>query len=244
MQPLAAPRVDRDGASAGADYTALEVGAALLTHRYEVFRHELHRIVAGVWTIAADATPLVHACTIKYDRWATNFMRSATYEIVDTEGVINFLTDVLRTFWLLRMPDGNFAQWTMGSFHVPSPKLPLRSPMIRQVSTEDSLRNLADSKTTDWFQVPSPPPGGGFDDGDPVGWVTRLIADRYPLAGIAIPGTALRVAAESPKIYPPGTAVIEVANDLLLFANYEQLRADVTGSYVSEPFVKPSDRAV
>ena len=38
--------------------------------------------------------------------------------------------------------------------------------------------------------------------------------------------------------------MIEVANDLLLFANYEQLRADVTGSYVSEAFVKPSDRAV
>ncbi len=231
MQPLAT-----------SGYSSGQVLAALLAHRYETFRYEVHRITGGYWAVVADATPLVHSCVIHYDRWARNFMRSASFEIVDPDGVINFLTDALRCFWGVRMPDGGIAEYDVGTFHIPSPTTELKALSVRKVEAQDALRNLADSRITDTFQIPSPPPSGGFDDGDPVRWAIHLIESRYPLAGISIPDTAIRVPATAPKTYLPGTPIGDVVNDLLLYVNYDQLVANVTGSYVSQPFVAPSAR--
>jgi hypothetical protein len=235
------------------DYTDAEVTAALYTHRVEVFRYELHRIVAGHWTVIADVTGLVKKCHLKYDGNGEHFMWSATFEIEDDAHTINFLTDAIRVFHLLKMPDGNYVQWMRGTFYVPSPTIPMVYGPVRTVETQDALRTVFEAKITDWFKIPSPPPGGGFDDGDPLAWARKLISDRFPLAGIDIsPNTTIRVGDDPPpaparnrsKIYEVGTSVLDVVNSLLLFCGYEILHVDGTGSLISHPFVKASARPV
>lgn len=250
MQPFERPtKKNRLGQVVGSGgYTAAEVTSALTSVRYEVFRHELHRIVSGAWTVVADITKLVQnepPARIDYDRFGRGFMRHGTYRIYDDGTTINWRTDAIRSFWMLLMPDGNFAEWMVGTFYITTPTVALQVPLIRDVVAPDALTNLEQAKLEDWLTIPSPAPTGfSHDAGDPVGWTRTLILQRYPLAGIDIPDTSLRVPADAPKLYEPGTPVLEIANDLMLFINYREIRANFTGSIVSEPFLYPSARAV
>jgi hypothetical protein len=245
MQELARPtKKARSGVVTGSGgYTFAEVQAALQTSRYEIFRHELHRIVAGQWSVVADLTKKIETpMTIHYDRFGRSFMRSADFRLIE-DGTVSWSTDAIRSFWLLRMPDGNFAEWMMGTFYVPSPDITLQTPSVPAGTAFDALINLVQAKLGDWLTIPSTNPQG-YAAGDPVGWAITLISQRYPLAGISIPPTTARVAATAPKMYEPDAAVIDVVNDLMLFCGYRQLRANITGSYVTEPYVRPSQRAL
>lgn len=246
MEQLARPdRRDINGTIVStAPYTFAEVDTAVKSPRFEVFRHELHRIVGGQWVIVKVLGKQCITAKMTYDRWGQTFMRGGTYEIYD-DGSIDYSTDAIRTFWLLRMPDGNYAQWMMGTHYVNSPQMPLRTPMVRTVEAYDALINLTHAKLTDWLTIPSTPTfGSGWDAGDPVGWVIGFIQDRYPLAGFSIPATDIRIPTSEAKLYEPGTSLLEICNAMLLYCNYEVLHANVTGSYISYPFVQPSQRVV
>ena len=146
---------------AGQGYTFGEVETALRTHRYETFRHELHRQVGGQWTVIANLDKqVVRGCTIKYDRWGKSFMRSATYDLYDDGTLIDFRKDAIRTFWEIRMPNGGIREWCMGTFYAVSPSVPLKSPKIRRLEAPDALVNLEQSKLTDWLTIPSTPRAG------------------------------------------------------------------------------------
>jgi len=142
------------------------------------------------------------------------------------------------------MPNGGIREWCMGTFYAVSPSVPLKSPKIRRLEAPDALVNLEQSKLTDWLTIPSTPRAGSHAEGDPIGWIKAFITDLYPLAGVSIPDTTIRIPATAAKVYQPGTSMLELFNDLLKFCNYEVLHANITGSYVSYPFVLPSERAV
>jgi hypothetical protein len=256
MQPLRGTtggRWSRTGTLVSStDYLDADVLAALRTHRTEVFRYEQHRIVGGVWTVIGDVTNLIKSCRITYDGHGEHFMQSATMEINDPSHVINFLTDAIRVFHLVLMYDGNYVQWMKGTYYVPAPRVPLDFVQTRAIETHDALQVLFESKITDWFVVPSAPPGGGFENGDAINWAKKLILDRYPLAGIDIPDSPIRVKDDPPpaptrnrsKIYEVGTSIIDVVNSLLLFCGYETLWANPTGSFIAHVFQKLSLRPV
>lgn len=260
-------RVHLDGTSAGADYSTSELITALRTNRVQTFRYEQWRIVGGTWsdtdqrvnggawTFIADISNKVVAESgiIKHDYYGSGFNDTFECDIIDDAGTINFVTDIIRVYWLLRMPDGNYAQWWMFSGHIPAPKTPLKIPMVRHVITHDTTELLAATKITDWLKIPSPVPGGGFDDGDPIGWAIHLIQSSYPLAGIDItPATSLRIQSDPPpapylnraKIYQIATSLLDICNSLMLFINYEFVHANASGSFVAHPFVRPSQRAL
>jgi hypothetical protein len=259
------PRVHLDGTSAGADYTKPEIVAALITHRVQTFRYEQHRLVGGTWsdadqrvnggawTVIADISDKIVAETLmlKHDYYGSGFNDTFECDIVDDAGTINFVTDVIRVFWLLKMPDGNYAAWMLFSGHIPAPKTPLKIPWIHHVETHDATETLAAVKLSDWLKIPSPPPGGGFDDGDPLNWAIHLIHDKYPLAGVDITlPTSIRVGDDPPpaparhraKIYQIATAYLDLLNSLMLFCNYEFVHTDPTGSFIAHAFVLPSAR--
>lgn len=48
----------------------------------------------------------------------------------------------------------------------------------------------------------------------------------------------------SERTYETGTSKLEIINDLLGIINYNSLRMDVNGVYVTEPYVLPTDREV
>ncbi len=238
-----------------APYTVAECKAALHTHREEVFRYELHRFTTGVgWAFHSDITQLIKSCTITYDGHGEHFMYSAKFELIDGANVINFIKDKIRVFHMLKMPDGHYVVWEKGTFHVPSPKHQLTFDAVQSVDTQDTLRVYFEDKITDWLKIPSDIPSNpGADDGDPVEWVRHLLAFGHPGTGIDVsPNTTLRVGDAPPpapilnrsKIYQVGTSILDVVNSLLLFCNYDILHADVDGSLISHPFVKPSMRPV
>lgn len=254
------------------DYTNIEVRAALSTHRTEVFRYEQHRIVGGVWSEAlqrqvggtwqliADITNKVESCHLKFDGHGEHFHVTATMTIDDPARTINWITDKVRIFHMILMPDGNYLNYMRGTFYVPNPKIPMKYDTVQSIETKDSLSVLHQITLSDWFKVPSVVPVTGgttyspstFDQGDAINWVKRLINDRFPEAGIAIPDSTIRVQDEPPpavaknrsKIYSVGTTYLDTANSLLVFCGYDIMRADPDGSYRSAPFVKPSLRNI
>lgn len=236
-------------------YTVAQCKAALHTHRVEVFRYELHRLNPGVgWFFVSDITQKVKKCTLHYDGLGIEFMGSATFEIVDTNNEINWLTDKIRVFHMLQMPDTHYVVWEKGTYYVPSPKQALKAGASRVVETQDTLRVYMEDKITDWLKIPSAPvPPDTYDQGDPINWARHFVGYGYPGTGIDIsPDTTIRVGDDPPpapqrnrsKIFQVGTPKLDVINSLLLYCNYEILRADVDGSLISHPFVKPSLRPV
>lgn len=242
---LAGPRVLRDGTAVGGpDYDQAEVLAALRTHRYETFRYEQHRIVAGNWVVLDDITRLIQDATITLDDKATNYTESASISLRDPDNLLNVINDAVRCFHQIRMPDGNFREWDKGTFYVNNPQMGLNPSRLWAITAQDALRNLFDAKLEDVFQVPSDA-AGAFEDGDPIGWATKLIADRFPLAGIDLGGdTEIRVPSAAPKIYKAGTNILTIVNDLLAYCNRDHLTANVTGSYISKPWRALSGRDV
>lgn len=247
---LDSDKYDRWGIPVGGTYDPGDVLAALNTHRYEVFRYELHRIGSSGWELVDDITDMIHTASIKYDRWQSGAMRSADIELVDDPVFgtnINDLGDAIRCFRLMRMPDGNYAQWKRGTFYVPSPEIPLEELSKVTLHAPDSLRHLVDAKLDDWLTVPATADMATFwghtdDLDDPVRWAISLIEHYTPFAGVFIEADPdeKRVPASDPLSYRPGDAVLDVVNDLLYYAGHDQLVANVDGSYISQPFVPPS----
>lgn len=189
---------------------------------------------ASAWLKMQDLTT-VESAAIEYARDG-RVKRSGRYRLRD-DAQVDYLTDVVRTFWLLRMPDGNFAEWVMGTFYPSAPVKPLKPGAVREVEVFDALLALEQAKLADWLKVVA--------GTNVVTKVRTLITDHVPSTppgGVSIPATTVTL--DKVKVFEPGENVLTVCNELLRYANYAPLRANEMGSFESEPHVRPSKRAV
>lgn len=212
--------------------------AALRGNRVETFTYELHRQVppSGPWQMVNANLQLVRDCTIQYDRLA-RIKRTADFRVVDDGSTINFLTDAIRVKWNVRsaVPGSTTYSFPMGTFYMNSPRLPLlKAGRLREVTCYDSTVAVDQAKRTDWLTVPA-------TDNVSITVLNILTAD-FPRAGIIYPLDPTVFGAA--KVFEAGMSELDVVNRMLAYIGYDSLRSDVNGSFVTEPYVRPSLRTL
>jgi hypothetical protein len=237
----------------GNGYTAAAVVAALKGPRYQFFTYEIERPIYPPpgpgqypWTQIGPLTS-VKSCTLKWDR-TQKVHRTA--QLTFTDGLadspaINYLTDAVRVFWSVRMPDGGYRTWCMGHFNLTAPEIPYTSDKhvqigsgtvlpisARKVDGYDAMQLLTERKSTGWVTRAA--------GENAVGTVVNLLQQEFPPWNVYIPPSDVLL--DKAKVYPVGTPLIDQVNDLLQFANYHPIRADIFGAFHSEAYVRPSQR--
>ena len=151
---------------------------------------------------------------------------TAKFSIKSIEG-IDWSNDRCKPFVRLKMPDGKYAEWSMGLFLLSSPAM---SPgKIREIDAYDQSFILLMDKVSDRYSVAS----GSV--------VTEVISTI--LAGAGIP---LRTVVPSALTLPtardwdPGTPKATIVNALLSSINYQALWFDGDGYAVCRPYMSPS----
>jgi hypothetical protein len=158
--------------------------------------------------------------------------RTARFKIKD-KGDINWLTDRIQPFALLRMRDGKYIEFPLGIFLLSSPtRKDENKSVYRDVEAYDGLLILRDDKFDTRYTVPA---GTNY---------RQAIIDILASAGITKHNIE-----QTDKVLPvdmefaPGTEKLEAINALLQAINYTPLYVDVYGYFTSMTYRSPSIRS-
>ena len=147
--------------------------------------------------------------------------------------VIDFVSDRIRVHYQVRMPDGLWSTWSVGTFVFNAPKREIRGSVVkREVRCFDLSYVLQQGKNRFRYKVAS---------GSNVVEKVREIIDSHPSTlphEIADSDQAL----ESDVSWEPGTSALKIINDLLDAINYRSLYTDGDGVLRSEEYAVPQDR--
>jgi hypothetical protein len=211
------------------DYSLAQINDALHSSNRELkFRYDL---LDNTNTFKRTLTNVLSG-HVENNALAT-IKRIAKFTLQDDE-TINFLSDRIQPWILLKMPDGNFASWALGVFLLSSPKrkADVAGNVIREVDAYDLLQVLLDDKVIDRYTIP-------------LG--TNYIAALKTLldsAGITSQNlTACASVLPASLDWAPGTDKLTIINALLGAINYWSLFFDAYGLAVAQPYVLPSNRA-
>ena len=209
-------------------YTTSEVRAALhrgsrsWRFRYELLdvngrpKRELTNVLST--TISNDATAKVK--------------RTARFDIVD-DGEIDFLSERIKAYAGLVMPDGGVAEWPMGVFLLTTPprEADESGVVTRKVDAYDLLQVLTDDRVLTRHTILA---GAKYTD---------AVADLIDSAGLF----ELAIAASdsvlpSARDWDMGTPRLDIINDLLSAICYRSLYVDEDGVVCARPYVPASAR--
>lgn len=209
-------------------YTKSEVIDALHgASRRVTFRYEL----LDVNNDRQDDLFIVTGGNIENNSLANKVKRTAKFSMLDTSD-IDFLSDRIRPWFQLEMPDGGFAEWPLGIFILSTPTRDVSSAgRTREVEAYDQLVILADDKVEDRYVVDA---GTNYID------AVKTILDSAGINDYYI--TASSKTLPSSRDWSPGTDKREIINDLLSSVNYSSLHFNSSGQAVSRPYQRPSDR--
>lgn len=221
MQPLDPSGVYPDAEVV--DALVARNGARRLTYRYDRLSRSrsylgpLDNVLGG--SVANNAL-----ATIK---------RTARFTLTEA-GALNYLSDLVRPYARLSMPDGGFVEWPLGTFSLSTPDrlLSTADVVTRDVEAYDLLSTLNDDKVLDRYSIAS---GTAY---------TTALAAVISGAGLshAITPSALTLPAAAE--WEPGTSKLRIVNDLLSAINYESATADELGVIVCRPYQSPTVRAI
>lgn len=250
----------------GEGYTDSQVKAALQApNRYQIFNYQLLKPLTSPylhWVDGGSVKKSVRSCTVKWDRTA-KVNRTAKFEITDGVGdvpTINYMADAIRVFWSVAMTpgaigndpaNGGFRTWCLGTFFLVAPDIPYRSdrrvysgatlyPSLRKVDGYDAMQLLTERKLRTWVSRAA--------GENAVGTVVNILQQEFPtdpswdMLTINIPPSDVTL--DKAKVYAVGTQYIDEIDDLLAFAKYGGIWADVFGSFQARPYVRPSQRPV
>lgn len=210
-------------------YTAAQTRTALLSGVREVkFRYDL----LASTEVYKSALETVESCSISMSYFANKIKRSAKIRIRD-DGTINYLTDRIKPYFMLKMPDGGWAEWPLGIFILSSPaRYEMNGEIYRAVEAYDGLQVLTDDKFTSRYTVAS---GTNY---------VTAIKTILTGAGITkqnIEPTSLTL--PNAREWEPGTEKLTAIKELLADINYTQLWCDENGFYTAGTYTSPSVRA-
>lgn len=157
--------------------------------------------------------------------------RTATFRIKDDSN-INWLSDRIQPFCLVKMSDGGFVEFPLGIFLLSSPKRKDENNQVyRDVEAYDGLVVLMDDKLESRLVLAK---DSSF---------IQAIKDILTGAGI----TKINLENSSSTLsadleFEAGLEKLEVVSELLKQINYNELYVDVEGFYTSKPFRNPSIR--
>ena len=158
--------------------------------------------------------------------------RTANFTIRDDD-TINFLTDRIRPWVRLKMPDGGWAEWPQGVFILSTPpkNIDASGVVTREVEAYDLLQLLVDDKVADRTTVTAS-----------TNYITA-IKTILEAAGITQHNlTATSITLPAARDWAPGTSKLQIMNDLLGAINYRSLFFDELGYAIARPYVAPSAR--
>lgn len=159
--------------------------------------------------------------------------RTAKFTLVD-DGNINFLSDRIKPYARLKMPDGGYSEWPLGVFIPTTPprKSDATDVVTREIEAYDLLQVLVDDKVADRFTITT---GSNY-----IASVKSLLDG----AGIASQNlTATDKTLPADRDWDPGTTKLSIINDLLGAINYRSLWFDENGVAIAQPYVTPEVRA-
>jgi hypothetical protein len=162
----------------------------------------------------------------------SSIKRTAKFRLKD-RGEINWLSDRIQPFALLRMRDGEYIEFPLGIFLLSSPtRKDENKSVYRDVEAYDGLLILRDDKFDTRYTVTA---GTNY---------RQAVIDILTSAGITkhnIEQTdkALPVDME----FEPGKEKLEAINELLTAINYTPIHVDVYGYFTSMTYRSPSIRA-
>lgn len=159
--------------------------------------------------------------------------RTGRFTIEDDE-TVDWLNDRIQPFVMVKMPDGNFAEWSQGIFLMSSPKRVERyGKVIREIEAYDGLKVVKDDKFDSRYYITLG-----------TNYVTAVI-DILQGAGITKYNIEQTTAVlQTTREWEPGTPKLDVINELLAEIAYTQLWVDEYGFYTSAKYRLPSERAV
>jgi hypothetical protein len=210
-------------------YSADQVRRALhAAHRTMKFRYEL---LSSSNQFKAHLTNVLSG-HVGYNSLA-QIKRTGRFNMRD-DGSVNFLSDRIKPYALLKMPDGGWTEWPLGVFVLSTP--PRRADdagaVIREVEAYDLLQVLVDDKVSDRYTIPV---GANYIT------EVKVLLDS---AGITAQNlTATDKTLPTDRDWDPGTTKLQIINDLLGAINYRSLWFDENGVAVAQPYVSPTVRA-
>lgn len=160
-----------------------------------------------------------------------NIKRTAKFTIQDT-GDINWLSDRVQPFCLLKMPD-KWIEWSMGIFLLSSPTRKDKGKKIwREVECYDGLQVLADDKTDSLYYIPE---GTNYIE------ATRNLLIECGITKINLEATDKILTIS--KEWESNTDKLKIANELLQEINYTSLWVDEWGYFTASKYRSPQDKA-
>jgi hypothetical protein len=158
--------------------------------------------------------------------------RTARFRLKD-RGEINWLSDRIQPFALLRMRDGKYIEFPLGIFLLSSPtRKDSNKNVYRDVDAFDGLLILRDDKFDLRYTVPA---GTNYRQA-----VINILASA---------GITKHNIEQTDKVLPidmefePGTEKLEAINALLQAINYTPIHVDVYGYFTSMTYRSPSIRS-
>lgn len=160
--------------------------------------------------------------------------RTAKFD-VDETGEVDWLSDRIRPWMRLKMPDGTWLEWPQGVFLLSSPtrRVTAEGRQVRQVEAYSQSVVLHDDKVADRYVVDA---GTNYID---------AVSTLLTAAGIDqqnLSATANVVPVD--RSWAPGTSYLAIIRDLLAAINYRSLSFSPSGAAVAKPYQPPSERAV
>jgi hypothetical protein len=215
-----------------ATYPDPEVAAALVaptrTWDFRYDRVDLDGNVTG--------TEEVLAASVAYNDLADKIKRTCS---VTLRGTTTFdpLSDRLRPYALLRMPDGGWHDFPLGTFYLPTTgrvRLPTAGKDTIQVQGYDSVQQtLVEDKVMDRYVVDT---GTAYTTAvQTVLTGAGLGTGQITVSPLTLPG---------PMEWEPGTEKLRIVNDLLAAIDYRPIGSSPLGVPRAVPYLEPSQAPV
>lgn len=165
----------------------------------------------------------IESCSISY-KFLSQLKSSASVVMADDKS-IDFLNDRIKAYITL-----NGVKTPLGVFLLCTPSRDIKETKVtRNITCYSLLQILLDDKIETRLTLPA--------GTNVVNEIKRQIGANYNIADSS--QTLL-----SERIFEVGTSKLEIINDLLSVINYNSLRVDVNGIYITEPYVLPTDRQI
>lgn len=157
--------------------------------------------------------------------------RTARFKIKEGEDV-DWLNDRIQPYFLLKMPDGKWVEWSLGIFILSSPNRSVANGIVfREIEAYDGLIILKDDKFLSRYTI-----------AEGTNYITAIndILSSSGITKINIENNDANL--KRAKEFEPGTEKLKAANDLLTEINWTTLWVDEQGYYTSSRYRSPADR--
>lgn len=195
----------------------------MIKFRYELLNKEERRIGTLDNVLSGEVRMLALA----------DIKRTANINLKESKD-IDWLNDRIQPFCMLRMPDGGWAEWSLGIFLPSSPRRKEQlQGVYREVECYDGLQVLADDKFVSRHTIPA---GTKY-----IAAINDILFNAgITKANIVNSNLTLQITKE----FEIGTPKLAAINELLKEMNFNSMWVDEYGYYTASPYIIPSDRAI